>query len=502
MGAIANLKSKITSFVTSDKDYPIVAAIGAGLYPFLHNYNSNFTLVNSWSQLLFFLTMFIALPIVVFLLMSKVVERIEILKKYKHYVIPILNFTIVTFLIIISTYGPKKKMIAVALLLAFILAIVLRKHFKKIVVFQLLLAFIGLFNLVPKLMMPLSYSNKWMQPSDAITEVKFAKTPNVYIIQPDGYANFSELRKENYSIDNSEFESYLETNNFKLYQDFRSNYFSTLSSNSSMFAMNHHYYNNVKGQSHEFYNARKVIIGDNPVVSIFKNNDYKTFLILEKSYLLVNRSEIKYDYCNISYDEVPFMARGFGIRKDTREDLETAIVNNTETNNFYFVEQISPGHVSTFKRDSKGKEGERDAYVKKLEYANQWLKSIIQTINENDKDAIIAIVADHGGFVGYDYSLQSTIKQTDDALINSAFSSALAIKWPNNSIPEYDNKLKTSVNLFRVLLTYLSENEAYLNKLEFDRSYIIIKEGAPKGVYEVIDDKGNVIFDKVDNDSN
>jgi len=437
--------------------------------------------------------------VLVFLLANFTFNRVEVLTKYKKYILPILNFSTLVFLIIISVYGPKKKMLAVALLVASVLAITLYKHFNKILVFQLLMAGIGLISLAPKLMIPLQYSNAWMASTDDIDDVKFKKTPNVYIIQPDGYANFSELKKENYNIDNFEFESFLKTNNFKLYPDFRSNYFSTLSSNSSMFAMNHHYYSNIKGQTHEFYNSRKIVIGDNPVVSIFKENDYKTSLILEKPYLLVNRSKILYDYCNIDYSEVPFMARGFGNRKDTHSDLEKAIKNNTETNNFYFVEQISPGHISTFKRNSKGKEEERNSYIENLKQANLWLKEIIQTINKNDENALIVIVADHGGFVGLDYTLQTTTKLTDSTLVKSAFTSALAIKWPNNDVPSYDHKLKSNINLFRVIFTYLGENNSYLEHLKDDKSYFIIKDGAPKGVYEVIDNNGNVVFNKVSN---
>lgn len=496
MGVIETFKSKITSFTENKKEYPILAAIAAGCFPLLHNYSSNFTLVNSTSQLLFFLVLFIALPILVFVLTNMAFKRIEFLKPYKSYVLPVLGLTTMTFLAIISTYGPRKKMLLVAMMIAFILAIVLHKHFKKIIILQLIMALIGIYNLVPKLMIPLNYNNSWMTPSDEISNVTFKKKPNIYIVQPDGYASFSELKRKHYAFDNSEFESYLKNNGFTLYPDFRSNYFSTLSSNSSMFAMNHHYYNNVKGQSHEFYNARKIIIGDNPVVSTFKKNGYTTSLILQNSYLLVNRSEIKYDYCNISFDEVPFMARGFSIEKDTNIDLKKAMSHNQSDQGFYFIEQISPGHIPTFKRDSKGKEEERVAYLEKLQWANDWLKDIINTISEKDKNAIIVMVADHGGFVGYDYSLQSMVKQDDVTLINSAFSSALAIKWPQHTPPEYHSKLNTSVNLFRVLFSYLSEDTSYLSDLQEDSSYIIIKEGAPKGVYEMIDEQGKIVFDK------
>ena len=50
-----------------------------------------------------------------------------------------------------------------------------------------------------------------------------------------------------------------------------------------MFAMKYHLYYNYKIGVNELYNSRSIIAGDNPVISILKKNNYKTFLILEKS---------------------------------------------------------------------------------------------------------------------------------------------------------------------------------------------------------------------------
>nr|WP_321224845.1 sulfatase-like hydrolase/transferase [uncultured Psychroserpens sp.] len=494
MKLLGKLKETISRFNSNSKSFPLVAAVAAGLYPLLYVYYSNFTLVCSWSQFAFYVITFLIFPIVVFSLASIAHKRINLFKKYHKYIFPVLNLCYFAFFMVLVTYGFKKKILAVVLLLTFILAIALYKHIKKVVILQLLMAIIAFIMLIPVLFLPFKTSTVWMEQPDRIEQVKFVKKPNVYIIQPDGYANFSELKKAPYNYDNSDFESFLEVNNFKMYDNFRSNYFSTLSSNTSMFTMKHHYYNNVKGSVHEFYNARKIIIGDNPVVSIFKNNDYKTFLMLQKSYLLVNRSKILYDYCNIDYSEVPYFTRGFGVKKDLVEDLEKAIKNNAKTNNFYFLEQISPGHISTFKKNSEGKDKEREDYLNQLTEANTWLKRIISIINKNDDNALVVVVADHGGFVGFDYTLESQTKQEDDTLIKSSFSTALAIKWPNNDAPSYDDKLKSNVNLFRVLFSYLEDNKAYLNNLEVDKSYLMIYKGAPNGVYEVIDENNKVVF--------
>ena len=119
-------------------------------------------------------------------------------------------------------------------------------------------------------------------------------------------------------------------------------------------------------------------------------------------------------------------------------------------------------------------------------------------IIENDPNGLIVIAADHGGYVGFNYTKEIHQKQTDKKLVYSAFSSALAIKWPNNTAPVYDEKLKTSVNLFRTLFTYLGDDEALLENFQDDTSHAIIKGNAPIGVYEYIDNDGNIVFKKVD----
>ncbi|MCL6296549.1 hypothetical protein [Jejuia spongiicola] len=410
--------------------------------------------------------------------------------------IPILNLTVFTFFVILSTYGFKNKLLVLFILASFFLAIIVKNQINKIIVFQYLLALFVFIKLFPDFYKAVTYSTKWQEQPDDIEDVVFKKTPNIYIIQPDGYAGFSELKKGYYNYDNSEFENFLIEENFKLYNDYRSNYVSTLSSNSSMFSMKHHYYNNTKANNKELYNAREVIAGNNSVISILKKNKYKSFLLLERPYLLVNRPDIYYDYCNIDFKEISFLARGFEIEKEVVSELEQSISENISANNFYFIGLMRPSHISVNKNESKGIKKEREGYLIDLEKANQSLKEIVKIIKEKDNNSLIVIVADHGGFIGLNYSLETGIKQIDRDLIYSIYTSALAIKWPDDVPPYFDNKLSTSVNLFRILFSYLSKNESYLNYLEENKSFALIKEGAPYGVYEYIDEKGSIVFNK------
>lgn len=489
------LRRYIIDFIGSKKQHPIIAAIATGLYPLLYYYNSNFTLVNSWSQFVFFLFSFIVVPVILFSLFYVFFKKFDKKKKYISYVIPVLNITIFVFFVILSTYGLESKVLILSLIIALAIAFVIYKHINKLIIFQYLLAILSLVKLLPDFYTYIVYSDKWMNQPDDIEEVLFKKKPNIYIIQPDGYANFSELKRGYYNYDNNDFETFLRNEEFKLYDNYRSNYVSTLSSNSSMFAMKHHYYNNTSSNKKELYNTREIIAGKNPVISILKNNNYKNFLLLERPYLIVNRPKIHYDYCNINFNEISPIARGFEINKNVISELDYLISSNTSTNNFYFVSIMIPSHISVNKNESKGVMKERTNYLKDLDKSNKSLKEVINIIKEKDKSSLIVIVADHGGYVGLNYSLESGVKQTERDLIYSIFTSALAIKWPDEA-PPFDNKLNTSVNLFRILFSYLSDNKSYLNYLENDKSYTIIREGAPFGVYEYIDEDGKVVFNE------
>ncbi|WP_299336997.1 hypothetical protein [uncultured Psychroserpens sp.] len=493
---LTKIREQIIAFASRSDAGAITAAIAAGLFPVLYYYNHNFFFVNSWEQLGFFLVNFLGIPIVVFVLIKGLFENVKLLKVYSKYSIPILNFITFSVLIVISTKGFHTKYLLLAIVGSVIVSYWLWKYINKIIVFQYLLVLVVAFKLVPKLYGQLTYSRDWMVQEDTIEQVQFKKTPNIYLIQADGYTSFGELKRGHYNYDNSKFEAFLKTSGFELYPEYRSNYYSTLSSNMSLFSMKHHYYNNPKKHSSEVVNARSIISGDNPVVSIFNTNNYHTSLLIEKPYLLCNRPTLYYDESNIDYSDLPYLARGFETTIDIYKDLENAIDSNASTNNFYFVQKMLPRHISAFKRNSIGKEKERNRYFKNLEAANEWLTKTVNMINSKDPNSVIIIMADHGGFVGLEYSTQCRTKQTDPDIIKSVFSSALAIKWPDaNATPH----IESGVNLFRVLFSYLGENDSYLDHLQDDKSFLIIDEGAPYGVYETIDNEGNVVFNKVTN---
>ena len=139
----------------------------------------------------------------------------------------------------------------------------------------------------------------------------------------------------------------------------------------------------------------------------------------------------------------------------------------------------------------------RTQYLESFKKADNSLTDLIGAILKRDPNALILIMADHGGYVGMERFQQGNEKTEDSDKIYSMFSSILSVHWPENSPPSYDEKFKSPINVFRILFSFLSEDASYLNHLEKDSSYGLILEGAPQGVYELIDERYETGFKEI-----
>lgn len=484
-------ESLIQRFLKDSKPYPILAGLLAGLYPVFFYATNNYTLVNTIGHVLYFIGVFLLVPMIGIGIAYWLGKKIQV-GSFLKYIIPFSGSFSFLFLIQIALFGEVNIWItAIVLVLAVLIAYFLWKHYKKIMAFQGVLAIMGLITFIPKPFESYNYDSSWQISPDDIEQATFVTTPNVYFIQPDGYVNFSEIYSGHYKSEDHSFQEYLAKEGFSFYPNFRSNYASTLTSNSATFMMKHHYYD--KGLSLETFNARNIIVSDNTVLRVFKNNGYKTHLLTELPYLLQNRPEIGYDYCNFTFDEVEYLGKGLGERVDLIEPLMMNLEEVTAPK-FFFVEIFNPGHINS-SLNSKGAIKERELWLEGVRVANMRLKETIGLIKEKDPKALIVVMADHGGFVGLESTSQMHTKTQERDLLYSIFSSNLAIHWPDGQ-KRHEGDLKSAVNIFRVLFSYLSGDKKYLEHTEDNSSYIVIKKGAPKGVYQCIDDAGEVTFIK------
>ena len=91
----------------------------------------------------------------------------------------------------------------------------------------------------------------------------------------------------------------------------------------------------------------------------------------------------------------------------------------------------------------------------------------IDQISQKDTAAIIIIVSDHGTWAGAKRSKSGlTVDESLDKL--NVF---LAIKWGAAYDGRYDDRVKTSVNLFRYLFAWLSQDEQILQTMKADDGF-------------------------------
>lgn len=469
---------------------PLLTGLICGFYPLVFYFSNNFSAINSWEHLAFFLLFYIGIPILVFTIASLLFKFSDALSKYKPHILFVLIIMTVAALMSQAMYLTIKKKLLLGLLVISILAAwKLHDHFKKLLVIILLMSILPTLDCVIKIV---EHEQKMVftQLPDDIENAKFKETPNIYLIQPDGYVGKEMMKSELYNFNNP-FYAWLEENGFKVYDDFRSNYPASLTSNSSMFAMKQHRFGKVLFPSIDMPNSRDIIAGDNAVIETLRNNGYKNFFIVQDEYFQQNRPKATYDYYNLDPEEIPYFSNDNNVKKVVFDDLKAAMDTvNISGPRFYFVEKLLPHHIHF----AASKEEERDTYIEKVKEVNVWLETTVNYISKKDPEAIIIISADHGGWVGLG-SYAEMFSTKDPNQIRSIYSTLTAIKWNGHLKEGMDSKLTSNVNIFRVLFSVLSENPEYLKYLEDDSSYNLQNGTFSKSIRAVIDDSGKVLLD-------
>lgn len=476
-------KQKFNDFLINSKDYPLLVGFVSGFYPLVFFYSNNYESINSGQHLLFFSFLFLVVPSIGTYVLYKIVNHFPILNPYKRhllYVIIIAFTAICLFQVYFLTI--KKRSLLLLVLVAVFSSRKFYDSYKKIVVFVLLLSLIPFGKCIETVLYKQFVDTLgWTKQNDAIAQTKFVKSPNIYFLEPDGYASKEAMQEAPYAYKDTIYD-WLKLNSFTVYKNTRSNYPASLASNASMFAMKHHYLNRIPSSPFEMLDARKIIVGNNLVVDIFKKNNYKTFFIVEDGYFQQNFQKGNYDYYNIKNSEILFFNDDNVTKKDVYVDLKKCMENDSEKNKpkFYFVEKLYPHHIDC---DGSGIGNERSIYLERVEKANVWLKKTIDLIVKKDPSGMIIVAADHGGWVGIE-NINRMFATKDKKLLKSIFSNLVAIKWNDNQHLDYDKALQSNVNIFRILFSCLSEDKTLLKYLEEDSAYTIRQDGmfSKKGV--------------------
>ncbi|WP_124979602.1 hypothetical protein [Nonlabens xiamenensis] len=480
------MKDKLLAYLKNNKHYWWTVSLLPGAVLLVFLYQNNFSLINSGIQLLYFLLVLMVLPALAIGLLDFLLQKINPKKRaYLYYVFLLLHILIFGALIIFM--GWRWKGLVLGIFIIAISARWLTRHYKKLVLLLGFMLLVGIGQLALQI-----FTNSWQAwhpQTQAFEKWTFQSRPNIYVIQPDGYVGPNTLSNPPYAYDNGEFMTFLDEKDFAIQENYRSNYPSTLSSNACLFTAQHHYFQGKHSQN-ELPSARDVIMGANPVLRTLKNNQYQTHAILESNYLLLNRPTLFYDQVNISDNELPyfpFFSKGI----DVQAGLEKAWKNSENGPQFFFIEILEPAHVTTYAASSQGKDQERLAYLNRLDSVHIKLDKLLNSIEEKDPDAVILVLADHGGFVGFDSTDQAMSKPIQNlSLKNSIFQALYAVKAPQ-SLKTSLIQAKSSIEIFPRLFAQLSGQD-FQNTME-NGSYLRIKGGNSSGIYRYFDDQGESV---------
>ncbi|MBV1923316.1 MAG: hypothetical protein KUG68_04720, partial [Flavobacteriaceae bacterium] len=67
---LGSLKKKLADYYTKESDNPLFLGLVCGFYPLVFYFSNNFFGINSFKHVLYFGSLFIAIPILYFLLLS------------------------------------------------------------------------------------------------------------------------------------------------------------------------------------------------------------------------------------------------------------------------------------------------------------------------------------------------------------------------------------------------------------------------------------------------
>jgi hypothetical protein len=321
-------------------------------------------------------------------------------------------------------------------------------------------------------------------------QIKFSKKPNVYLIITESYPNKEALGKI-YNFDNNLFYEKLENRNFTLHHKYYSNYKYTFSSLPSLFAMEHHYYSINLG-NFDSAGGRSMLEAKtyNPVVDIFRQNDYEIQYMVSGGGLIPKGASVDYFWpvppahlaleTFLSHQDITKKSIFASHNQNLLKTLTDLFSKKAATDNptFSFIYTGQPGH-STSRQTTKNKietlnifENFRQEHYKTIQKANTYLLGIIDLIFKNNNDPLIIIAGDHGSW-GYRWGLdvQGNLVPNDLTFLDK-FGVLMAIHFPVDYQKQFDSEFRTHVNLFRYVFAYLSNSNKILETKAKDDSYL------------------------------
>jgi len=488
-----NLRRQLRDFFAGSLDV-VFLAVTAGLYVSIFHIAGNATMLPPKGMLIVALAL--TLPIVVAAVVAIAIVKLVRLRQYGS----TFALMVTLFFVFAALSAPVFSIHAVSdfrdqlsgatsvlfylfvfATPAIIVALIFRRSISKLtIVFCVMAVAAVLMNAVEQLggrNLPQD-SSDWRDGVAALT-VQLERRPNIYLIVPDSYGSTQYLQE--LGIDVSGFRAELEAMNFRFYDDAFSNYHPTLPSMLSTLNMTHHFYQSTVKESEVAAQGRKSIGGDNALLRLLASNGYDSEYIHASNYLLLQGCSADTCYpqpraleaaAKLLEEVAPYMdvARMRGKKKPVRavplakvrdrlvEGLES--IRNSTVPHFTYVHIFEPGHPPSTMRGRCDEAYELGVYSRRVGETNAYLSDVVNEIVDADPAAVIVLAGDHGPWIQNSCETVADLHSTTD--YRDRMSALLAIRWPQGYAGEYDDTIRTPINVFRYILADLAESDDQL----------------------------------------
>ena len=287
-------------------------------------------------------------------------------------------------------------------------------------------------------------------------------TPSVYLLVYDAYVINETMLA--YGIDNRSQEQYLEKLDFQIYPR---TYSVGGSSPSTM--------SRVLNASVDFYgNTRRGISGDGIVQNLLRGFGYKTYGVFPSDYFIRGISP-SYDYSFPSFSSpantllkailIGEFQFDVTFNEVTKEQFILEKINffseESEEPKFIYMHTNLPNHSQN---SGACLVNEGELFRERLSRANLEMRQDVEIIIENDPEAIVIVVGDHGPYLTKNCTTTMSsydISEISRLDIQDRFGTFLAIRWPTEDFELYD-EIVVLQDLFPVIFAYLFQDQRLL----------------------------------------
>ena len=295
--------------------------------------------------------------------------------------------------------------------------------------------------------------------------------PDIYLLAYDSYVSNETMLQ--YGIDNSKQETYLEEQDFKIYNGVYSIGSNTLYTMSRVLNISTSYPGITsqifagKSNLHKMLRNKGYTLGGVMKDPVFWE---KKIPILD-TYYPINHGDIEQGY-KIIFNSILEGAFNFDAPVKFGQFNENEFLSkkrefmNTSLHPKFLYMHTGPYHSQNSGRCLKN---ETTLFEKRLIKSNKEMKVDIETIQNNNPDALIIVMGDHGPYLTGNCTVLykddfKTVDQVTRLDIQDRFGAFLAIKWPK-SLEVLDDKIKVIQDVFPAVFATLLKDKSILTKM-------------------------------------